>query len=164
VYYRTFFFIIDSLFINWGRTGKATRGGWMRANQIYVSKHWKLALCFNWDEASAQTINTSANEWSHDYKMFLILIWYQQNKRIANRTPKNPKRSNTVLSTSAVFSSTKFCSWVQNWTKRTPIDMKFYTHLSKYVSKISPKFELNPTCDSPADLKIQQKLGFVGVF
>jgi hypothetical protein len=38
--------------------------------------------------------------------------------------------------------------------------MKFYTHLSKYVSKISPKFELNPTCDSPADLKIQQKLGF----
>jgi hypothetical protein len=38
--------------------------------------------------------------------------------------------------------------------------MKFYTHLSKYVSKISPNFELNPTCESPADLKIQQKLGF----
>ena len=30
--------------------------------------------------------------------------------------------------------------------------MKVYTHLSKYVSKISPNFELNPTCESPADL------------
>jgi hypothetical protein len=38
--------------------------------------------------------------------------------------------------------------------------MKFYTQLKKYVSKISPNFELNPTCESPADLKIQQKLGF----
>ena len=105
-------------------------------------------------------MNTSANEWSHDYKTFLILTWDQQNKQIANRTLKSPKRSNTVSSTSDVFSSTKFCSLVQNWTKRTPIDMKFYTHLSKYVSKIFPNFELNPTCDSPADLKIQQKLGF----
>jgi hypothetical protein len=82
------------------------------------------------------------------------------NKRIANRTPKSPKRSNTVSSTSAVFSGTKICSWFQNWTKRTPIDMKFYTHLSKYLCKISPNFELNPTCESPTDLKIQQKLGF----
>jgi hypothetical protein len=38
--------------------------------------------------------------------------------------------------------------------------MKFYTHLSKYVSKISPNFELNPNYESTADLKIQQKLGF----
>jgi hypothetical protein len=38
--------------------------------------------------------------------------------------------------------------------------MKFYTHLSKYVSKIFPNFELNLTYESPADLKIQQKLGF----
>jgi hypothetical protein len=38
--------------------------------------------------------------------------------------------------------------------------MKFYTHLSKYVSKIFPNFELNPTYESPADLKIQQKLWF----
>jgi hypothetical protein len=38
--------------------------------------------------------------------------------------------------------------------------MKFYTHLSKYVSKIFPNFELNTTYKSPADLKIQQKLGF----
>jgi hypothetical protein len=144
------------------RTGKATRGGWMGANQIFVSKHWKLTLYFNWDEVSAQTINTSANEWSHDYKMFLILTWDQQNKRIANRTPKSPKRSNTVSSTSAVFSSTK--SWVQNWTKRTPIDMKFYTHLRKYLCKISPNFELNPTYESTADLKIQQKLGFCWAF
>jgi hypothetical protein len=115
------------------RTGKATWGGWMGANQIFVSKHWKLTLYFNWDEVSAQTINISANEWSHDYKTFLILTWDQQNKRIANRTPKSPKRSNTVSSPSAVFSSTKFCSWVQNWTKWTLIDMKFYTHLSKYL-------------------------------
>jgi hypothetical protein len=92
--------------------------------------------------------------------MFLILTWDQQNKWIANRTPKSPKRSNTVSSTSAVFSSRKICSWFQNWTKRTPIDMQFNTHLSKYLCKISPNFELNPTCESPADLKIQQKLGF----
>ena len=38
--------------------------------------------------------------------------------------------------------------------------MKFYTHLSKYVSKISPNFELNRTCESPADLKIQPEIGF----
>jgi hypothetical protein len=113
------------------RTGKATRGGWMGANRIFVSKHWKLTLYFNWDEVSAQTINTLANEWSHDDKMFIILTWDQRNKQIANRTPKSPKRSNTVSPTSAVFSNTKFCSWVQNRTKRTPIDMKFYTHLSK---------------------------------
>jgi hypothetical protein len=37
--------------------------------------------------------------------------------------------------------------------------MKFYTHLSKYVSKISPNFELNRTCESPADLQIQPKIG-----
>jgi hypothetical protein len=36
--------------------------------------------------------------------------------------------------------------------------MKFYTHLSKYVSKISPNFELNQTCESPADLKIQPEI------
>jgi hypothetical protein len=36
-----------------------------------------------------------------------------------------------------------------------------FTHTSeKYIFKISPNFELNPTCESPADLKIQQKLGF----
>lgn len=132
----------------------------MGANRIFVSKHWKLTLYFNWDEVSAQTINTSANDWSHDYKLFLILTWDQQNKRIANQTPKSPKRSNTVSSTSVVFSSTKIWSWFQNWTKRIPIDMKFYTYLSKYLCKISPNFKLNPTCESPADLKIQQKLGF----
>jgi hypothetical protein len=93
--------------------------------------------------------------------MFIILTWDQQNKRIANVTLKSPKRSNTVSSTSVVFTSTKFCSWIQNWTKRTPIEMKFYTHLSKYISKISPNFELNPTYESPADLKIQQKIGIL---
>jgi hypothetical protein len=36
--------------------------------------------------------------------------------------------------------------------------MKFYTHLSKYVSKISPNFELNRTCESPADLQIQPEI------
>jgi hypothetical protein len=42
--------------------------------------------------------------------------------------------------------------------------MKFYTHMSKYVSKISPNFELNPTYESHTDLKIQHKLGFYWVF
>jgi hypothetical protein len=125
----------------------------------FASKHWKWTLHFNWDEASAQTMNTSANKWSHDYKTFLILTWDQQNKQIANRTPKSPKRSNTVSSTSIVFSSTKFFSWIQNWTKQTPNEMKFYTHLSKYVSKISPCLELNRTCESTADLKIQPEIG-----
>jgi hypothetical protein len=104
-------------------------------------------------------MNTSVNKWSHDYKTFLILAWDQQNKRITNQTPKSPKRFNTVSSTSVVFSSTKFYSWIQNWTKRTPIEMKFYTHLSKYVSKVSPNFELNRTCESLTDLKIQPEIG-----
>jgi hypothetical protein len=38
--------------------------------------------------------------------------------------------------------------------------MQFYTHLRKYVSKISPNFKLNRTCESPADLKIQPEIGF----
>jgi hypothetical protein len=125
----------------------------------FASKHWKWTLHFNWDEASSQTKNTSANKWYHDYKTFLILTWDQQNKRIANRTPKSSKRSNTVSSTSDVFSSTKFCSWIQNWTKQTLIEMKVYTHLSKYVSKISPNFELNWTYESPTDLKIHPEIG-----
>jgi hypothetical protein len=37
--------------------------------------------------------------------------------------------------------------------------MKFYTHLTKYVSKISPNFEPNRTCEPPADLKIQLEIG-----
>jgi hypothetical protein len=37
--------------------------------------------------------------------------------------------------------------------------MKFYTHLRKYISKISLNFELNPSCESPADLKIQHEIG-----
>jgi hypothetical protein len=36
--------------------------------------------------------------------------------------------------------------------------MKFYTHLSKYVSKITTNFELNPTCESLADLKLQLEI------
>jgi hypothetical protein len=46
----------------------------------FASKHWKWTLHFNWDEASAQTKNTSTNQWYHDYKIFLILTWDQQNK------------------------------------------------------------------------------------
>jgi hypothetical protein len=125
----------------------------------FASKHWKWTFRFNWDEASAQTTNTPENEWSHDYKTFPILTWDQQNKRITNRTPKSLKRSNTVSSTSDVFSSTKSCSSIQNWTKRTLIEMKFFTHLSKYVSKTCPNFELNMTCESPADLKMQLEIG-----
>jgi hypothetical protein len=37
--------------------------------------------------------------------------------------------------------------------------MEFFTHLKKYVSKIFSNFELNPTCESPADLKIQLEIG-----
>jgi hypothetical protein len=42
--------------------------------------------------------------------------------------------------------------------------MIFYTHLRKYVSKISPNFELNRTCESPADLKIQPEIGVCSGF
>jgi hypothetical protein len=100
----------------------------------FASKHWKWTLHFNWDETNAQTTNTSANKWSHDYKTFLILTWDQQNKRTANRIPKSLKRSNTVSSTSVVFSSTKFYSWIQilnqtnfDWDKilHTPEQIRF---------------------------------------
>jgi hypothetical protein len=37
--------------------------------------------------------------------------------------------------------------------------MKFRTHLSKYVSKVSTNFELNRTCESTADLKLQPEIG-----
>jgi hypothetical protein len=57
------------------------------------------------------------------------------------------------------FSSTKFCSGIQNQTKRTSIEMKFYTHLRKYASKVSTNFELNRTCESTADLKLQPEIG-----
>ena len=129
------------------------------SQSYFSSKHWKWTIHFNWDEASAQTMNTSVNEWSHDYKTFLILTWDQQNKRIANRTLKSLKRSNIGLRTSVVFSSTEFCSCIQNWTKRILIEMKFYTPLSKYVSKASTNLELNWTCESTADLKIQLEIG-----
>jgi hypothetical protein len=33
--------------------------------------------------------------------------------------------------------------------------MKFYTHLDKYVSKLSMNFELDRTYESTTDLKIQ---------
>jgi hypothetical protein len=38
--------------------------------------------------------------------------------------------------------------------------MKFYTRLSKYVSKVFTNFELNRTCESTVDLKIQPEIGF----
>jgi hypothetical protein len=69
--------------------------------------------------------------------MFLILTQDQQNKQITNLTLKSLNRSKTVLRTSVDFSSTKLYPWMRNGTKRTSIQMKFYTHLDKYVSKIS---------------------------
>jgi hypothetical protein len=92
--------------------------------------------------------------------MFLIHTRDQKNKRNPNRTPKSPNRYKTVSRTSADFSSTKFCSRILNWTKWSPIEIKFCTHLDKYVSNVSTNFELNPTCGSAADLKIRTKLGF----
>jgi hypothetical protein len=91
--------------------------------------------------------------------MFLILTWDQQNKWILNRTPKSLKRFKTISRTSVVFSGTEFCSWIQNWTKRTSIEMKFYTRLKKYVSKVSTIFELNRTYEPTADLKIKSEIG-----
>jgi hypothetical protein len=126
--------MFDILVLGPVRRSKRVNG---RRNTDFASKHWKWTLHFNWNEVSAQTKNTSANEWFHDYKMFLVLTWDQQNKRIVNRTPKSPKRSRTVSRTSVAFSSMKFCFFIQNWTKQTLIQMKFYTHLSKYVSKVS---------------------------
>jgi hypothetical protein len=63
----------------------------------FASKHWKWTLHFNWDEASAQTKNTSTNQWYHDYKIFLILTWDQQNKYIANRTLKSLNLWKTII-------------------------------------------------------------------
>jgi hypothetical protein len=37
--------------------------------------------------------------------------------------------------------------------------MKFYTHLSKYIFKISTIFKLNQTCEPTADLKIHPEIG-----
>jgi hypothetical protein len=48
--------------------------------------------------------------------------------------------------------------------QRTPIKMQFYTHLRNYVSKVSTTFELNRTCESTTEIKIQPEIGgFVGV-
>jgi hypothetical protein len=44
--------------------------------------------------------------------------------------------------------------------QKTPIDMKFYTHLNKSVSKVSSNFELNWICKSITDLKTPSELGF----
>jgi hypothetical protein len=93
----------------------------MRVNQIFAAQNWNWPLHFNWDEVSAQTNSTSANQWSLDYQMFLRLTWDQQNKQIANRTPKIPNRSETVSLSGADFSSSKFSSWMWNWIKQTPI-------------------------------------------
>jgi hypothetical protein len=86
----------------------------MGANQIFDAKHRKWALHFNWNKVSAQTKLTLANQWSHDFKIFLILIRDQQNKRIVNQTPKSSNRSKTVSRISADFSSTKFYSQMRN--------------------------------------------------
>ena len=141
------------------RTGKATRGGVNESQSDFCLQTLKIntLLQLIWSKCS-----------NHKHISERMISWLQnvpnthmsqQNKWIANRTPKSSKRSNIVSSTSVVFSSTKFCSWVQNWTKRTPIDMKFYKNLSKYLCKISLNFELNPTCESPADLKLQPEIG-----
>jgi hypothetical protein len=88
--------------------------GLMRVDQIFNAKNWNWVLHFNWGEISVQANSTSANQWSHDYKMLLRLTWNQQNKRIANRTPKNPNQSKTVSLTGAHFSSSKFSPWMWN--------------------------------------------------
>jgi hypothetical protein len=104
----------------------------------FASKHWKWTIHFNWDEASAKTMNTSTNKWSHDYKMFLILIWYQQTKRIANRTPRSPKLSKIVFSTSDVFR-------VQNYvlkSKTKPDELRLrwnFTHIWENMFPRSPQ-------------------------
>jgi hypothetical protein len=80
--------------------------------------------------------------------MFLIPTQDQQNKRITNQTLKSANRSETMSRTGVDFSSTEFCSRMRNCSKRTPIEMKFYIHLDKYVSKVFTNFEPNQTCES----------------
>jgi hypothetical protein len=46
------------------------------------------------------------------------------------------------IALNVVFNSLKFSFWIQNQSKRTPIELKFRTHLYKRVSKMSMKFEL----------------------
>jgi hypothetical protein len=120
----------------------------------FAPENWNWVLHFNLDEESAQTKIISANQWSHDLKMLLILTRDQKSERIANRTPKSPNQSKIVSRTSVDFSSTEFSSQMWNWTKRTPIEMKFYTFLDKSVSNVSSNFELNRIYKSITDLKI----------
>jgi hypothetical protein len=79
---------------------------------------------------------------------------------LKNRTPKNPNRSKTVSLSSVDFSSTKFSSLMRNRSKRTPIEIKFYTHLEQCVSKVFKNFELNRISKSIADIKVRSELGF----
>lgn len=48
------------------------------------------------------------------FKMFLIHTRGQQNKRIANQSPKSSNQFKIVSRTSADFSNTKFCSRMRN--------------------------------------------------
>lgn len=129
----------------------------------FSSKNRNWALNFNWDKENAQTKSTSANQWSHDFKMFLRFIWDQQNKQIANQTPKS-KSAKTVSLTNADFRSSKFSFWIRNWTKRTLIELKFCTRLDKRYSNMFTKLELKWIYILITDLKTLTYLGFCWSF
>jgi hypothetical protein len=68
------------------------------------------------------------------------------------------EKSETVqnsIANKCCFQQYEILFLIQNWIKQTPIDMKFYINLNKYVSMVSTNFELNRTCESTVDLKIQ---------
>jgi hypothetical protein len=130
------------------------------SNSNYVAKTRTWALNFNGDQQVAQIKSTSTNQWSHVLKMFLWLTRNQQNEQVANRTPKSPNQPKTVSLSSASFSSSKISFRMRNWSKRTLIKLKFYTHLNEWVSKDTTNCELKRICKSTADQKTQIRLGF----
>jgi hypothetical protein len=97
--------------------------------------------------------------------MFLRLTRDQQNERITNQTQKSPNQFKTVSLSGVVLISTTWNSILssfrmRDWTKRTPIELKFYTHLDKWVFKVSTNFELKQICKSISYQKIRIDLGF----
>jgi hypothetical protein len=134
----------------------------MRANRIFVSKHWKLTLQLRWSKC-----------WNHKHISERVISLLQNVPNTYMRLAKQTDRKSDtkkIQKQSNKVSSTMLFSAVPNSVlefKTEPNELRLrwnFTHLSKYVSKISPNFKLNSTYESHVDLKIQQKLGFCWVF
>ena len=107
------------------------------------------------NEEVAQTKSTSTNQ-SHVLKKVTRTTRDQQNKW----TPKSPNRLKAVSVSSVVFSSSKFSFRMWNWSKQTPIELKFYAHIDKWVCKVSTNFELKRICKLITDKKTRIRPGF----